>query len=286
MDLSVVVAARNEELRLGEQLDALLAQQFRGEWEIVVVDNGSTDGTVRLVEEYAARHPRGVRLVLANERADKTYAMNKGVASSPAPLLAFTDADDVVAPGWLSAIAEGLDAHEVVTGPNLLDRLNPPWLAGSRGRGDEAPCGTFAGIFPTVRGNNFGVRTSTWQRLGGIREGSYPCEDLEFSLRCWMNGIEVVGIPQAVVHYRYRESPKELWRQGFAYGSQRPRIARLLKEAGGPVPPRWGGWKSWIILILRLPTVVTRPGRARWLWIAGNRLGQVVGSVKYRTLML
>ena len=45
MDLAVIIPARNEEDRLGAQLDALIAQEWPGQWEIVVVDNGSTDGT-------------------------------------------------------------------------------------------------------------------------------------------------------------------------------------------------------------------------------------------------
>jgi hypothetical protein len=60
----------------------------------------------------------------------------------------------------------------------------------------------------------------------------------------------------------------------------------MLIDAGRPRPPRFGGWKSWLVLITRIPTIVTKNGRAQWLWIAGNRFGQVAGSIRYRTLML
>ena len=95
-----------------------------------------------------------------------------------------------------------------------------------------------------------------------------------------------MGLPDAVVHYRYRETPRALWRQGLAYGAFRPRIARLLVEAGKPRPPRFAGWKSWALLVLKLPGLVTQEGRAVWVWIAANRWGQVVGSIRHRTLML
>ena len=62
--------------------------------------------------------------------------------------------------------------------------------------------------------------------------------------------------------------------------------AKMLVDAGKPRPPKFSGWKSWAMLVLTLPKAVTRNGRARWLWIAGNRFGQVAGSVRYRTLML
>lgn len=288
VDLCVVIPARNEERLLGQQLEALLAQDWDGDWEIIVVDNGSTDGTVDLVERYARGDDR-LRVLVATEKADQSYAANSGVRATAADAVAFCDADDVVADGWVAAMARGLARHRVVTGPNELDRLNPPWLADSRGRTAELPVGSFFGIFPLVRGNNYGVRREVWAQVGPLddefgRHGVLA--DVEFSLRCWQAGIEIVGLPDAIVHYRYRTGARQLWRQGWAYGSHRPKIARLLAEGGRPRPPRFSGWKSWVMLATSLPGVLTKHGRARWLWVAGNRLGQVAGSVRYRTLML
>jgi len=285
MDLCVVIPARNEEHRLGAQLDAVLAQEWAGDWEVIVVDNASTDGTAALVERYAAGVDH-LRVVPATERADQSYAANAGVAATSASSVVFCDADDVVTPGWLAAVARGLEEHLVVTGPNELDLLNPPWLAETRGRSIEQPSGRFAGIFPVVRGNNYGVRAEVWDRIGPLNEGFFPVADVEFSLRCWLDGIDIVGLPDAVVHYRYRSSARELWRQGWGYGSNRPRIARLLRDAAKPRPPRFGGWRSWIMLVLAVPGAVSEHGRARLAWLAGNRLGQVAGSVRYRILML
>lgn len=285
MELSIVLPAHNEEQHLAAQLEAIIAQHCDADWELVVVDNNSTDGTAALVEQFAQVSDR-VRLVQAGEQSDKSYAVAEGVASSTADLLVFCDADDVVAPGWLAAMADGLTRHEVVTGPNELDRLNPGWLADSRGRSGDDAVGSYAGIFPCIRGNNFGLHRSVWDSIGPLSQGFYPVEDLEYSHRCWINGIDVVGLPDAVVHYRYRQSPRDLWRQGFKYGVGRVRIARLLHDEGRPSPPKFGGWKSWVKLVITLPTTVTREGRARWAWIAANRWGHVVGSVRHRILML
>lgn len=288
MDLCVVVPAHNEERCLGDQLQALLDQQWDGDWEVVVVDNASTDGTAALVERFAEIDPR-LRLVQATDRSDQSYAANCGVAATNASAVAFCDADDIVGDGWVAAMGRGLAEHQVVTGPNELDRLNPRWLADTRGRSIERPIGSFAGIFPVVRGNNYGVRAGVWERIGPLSEtfaARAVLADVEFSLRCWLNGIEIVGLPDAVVHYRYRSDPRALWRQGWSYGLHRPQIARLLVAAGKPRPPRFGGWKSWLVLLGALPGVVTAHGRARLAWVAGNRLGQLAGSIRYRTLML
>lgn len=285
MDLSVIICAHNEEQHLRAQLAALLSQDWDGEWEVLVVDNRSTDSTARIVAEVASRDPR-FRLVSADERPGQSYGMNLGAAATRADRLAFCDADDVVAPGWVAAIARGLALHDVVTGPHELDRLNPGWLASSRGRSIEQPLGTFYGIFPCIRGAGWGIRRSVWERLGGMNEEYSAGQDIDFSRRCWLAGVDIVGLPDAVVHYRYRDNPKALWRQGFAYGLFRPRIARMLVQDGKPRPPRFAGWKSWLTLVTRLPTLATHEGRAVWVWIAANRLGQVAGSVREHTMML
>lgn len=285
MELSVVICAHNEERFLSAQLDALLANQWDSQWEVVVVNNRSTDQTAMIAEQYAHRSPR-VRLVSAPDRPDKAYAMAVGVRVAAGDHLAFCDADDVVAAGWVAAIGDGLRCHDVVTGPHELDLLNPAWLADSRGRSIEEPVGTFAGIYPSIRGAGWGVRRAVWERVGGVPEGYAACEDAAFSLSCWKVGIDISGVPDAVVHYRYRQSAAGLWRQGLSYGTYRPRIARLLREAGLPTPPPFGGWRSWALLVLRLPTLVTRQGRCTWVWIAGNRAGQVIGSVRERTVMV
>lgn len=284
-DVSVVVCAHNEEQYITRQLAALTEQQWPGDWEILVVDNRSTDRTPDIVAEFAAVHPR-LRLVRADERAGQSYAMNVGVAAARAERIAFCDADDMVAPGWVAAMADGLAHHDVVTGPSDVDTLNSPWLADSRGRSIELARGSFAGIFPCIRGADWGVRRAVYERLGGMSEDYRAGQDIDFSLRCWTAGVEIVGLPDAVVHYRYREGTRELWNQGFTYGRSRPIIARLLKEQGLPRPPPLSGWKSWVLLVVTVPTTLTRHGRARWLWIAGNRAGQLVGSMRERTVML
>lgn len=285
MDLSVIICAYNEEEHLPEQLEALLTQVWDGSWEVVVVDNGSSDGTAEVVRAASRRDSR-VRLVTATERAGQSYSMNVGARATVSRWLAFCDADDIVASGWLDAIARGLTQHEVVTGPHELDLLNPPWLADSRGRTIEEPVGTFFGIFPCVRGAGWAIRRATWDLVGGMDESFGAGQDIEYSMRCWLAGVDIVGVDDAVVHYRYRRTARSLWRQGITYGANRPRIARQLIEATEQRPPRFAGWKGWGMLALRLPTLRTPEGRAVWAWVAANRVGQVIGSARERTLML
>jgi glycosyltransferase involved in cell wall biosynthesis len=285
VDLSVVVPARDAAATLGEQLDALLAQEWDGDWEVVVVDNRSTDGTVALVEDYAARSRR-VRLVHAPERDGPSYARNVGFEAAAAERIAACDADDVVAPGWVRAMGEALRAHDCVTGPLEVDRLNPAWLATTRGRPSPTEGPTWFGVFPIVAAGNLGIRRAVWRDAGRFDESFAAEEDHEFALRLRIRGVPIHFAPDALVHYRYRGSVRALWHQGTQYGASRPRMWRLVRRAGLQPPPRFAGWRSWAWLVAHLPDLRTATGRAAWVWVAGNRLGQLVGCVRARTVFL
>ncbi len=285
MELAVIIPAHNEADRLGDQLDALAAQEWDGDWEVLVVDNRSTDGTAALVEARAAEWPQ-LRLVSAMDRGDKAFAVNTAVDATDARSLAFTDADDIVAPGWVAAIGQGLRSAEFVTGPLDLERLNPDWLVESRGRSAETDVAWFEGLFPFARGNNYGMTRDAWEAVGPLPEAAFPTEDMALSLAAHRAGIELIGCPDALVHYRYRTDAGSMWRQGFAYGDGRCRIVRDLVDHGDARPGRFAGWRSWLWLITRLPSLATATGRVTWTWVAANRLGQVRGSLRHRVIYL
>lgn len=285
MDLSVVIPARNVADTLPAQLDALLAQSWDGSWEIVVVDNGSTDATPSLVAAYAGRDPR-VRLVAAPDKAGLSYARNVGIRSAASENVAICDGDDVVGPNWVAAMGAVLKEHECATGPLLLDELNPPWLARSRGRGNDAGLRYFFDIFPVASGGNLGIRRTVAEKIGGFDEEVGIASDVELSFRLWRAGVEVAFVPEAYLHYRLRDSARDLWRQGRSYGVCRPQICRKVREAGFRPPSRVAGWRSYVWLVVRLPRLRTREGRAVWSWIAGNRFGQLEGCLRHRALYL
>ena len=132
IELSVVVPCRNAASTLGAQLSALVDQAWQQEWEIVVVDNGSTDATIEVARSFTgSRVP--LRIQSARDGSGVAYARNEGIRSSRAERIAICDGDDIVEPGWVAAMGEALRAHELVTGPLDLTSLNRPEIAASRG---------------------------------------------------------------------------------------------------------------------------------------------------------
>src|SRR5687767_11645745 len=97
IEASVIVPARDAEATLGDTLDALAGQEMSAEYEVIVVDDGSSDGTVAIAE-----HAPGVKL-LRQDRLGPGEARNTGARVARGRVLAFTDADCRPIPGWLRA---------------------------------------------------------------------------------------------------------------------------------------------------------------------------------------
>lgn len=286
VELSVIIPARDAAGVLDDQLASLVTQVWDGTWEIVVaVDVGSSDGTAAVAARYVDSG-RTIRVVDAAAGGGPGASRNVGVKAASGGSLAFCDADDIVADGWVAAMGQGLRHYEFVTGPLELDRLNPPWVVESRGRSfaDRRPI--YEGIFPYASSCNFGLRRSVFERMGGFDPAWRVGEDLELSLRLWLSGVEMHFEPGAAVHYRYRPTLLSTFRQSRSYGRVRPVLAEGLRRAGRPAPKRIAGLRNWAWLLRHLPLLAGQAGRAKWLWVAGQRLGNLEGSFRVRRLYL
>lgn len=283
--ISVIIPVRDAAGTIRETLESVLAQRCEHEWEVVVVDNGSTDATSSIVDALAATHPR-LRTVPAFDGTGPSHARRVGIAATDSPWLVFCDGDDVVVPGWLAALGGALVDAEVATGPLDTTVLNPAWLAESRGVYPKDRPLTWHGCFPVASFGNVAMRRSTYERVGPFDETYTTSEDHEYSLRLAVAGVPIRFVPEAVVHYRMRGAPRDLWRQGLAYGTSRPRLRREVARSGLHPPGRLAGWRSWARLVTLLPAVRSEAGRAQWCWIAGVRVGHLRGSVRARTVFL
>ncbi|WP_159066881.1 glycosyltransferase family 2 protein [Cellulomonas timonensis] len=227
VDLSVVIAAYNAAATLPAQLAALAGQRATCTWEVVLADNGSHDGTVAVARAFAGRLP-ALRVVDASERRGAAAARNTGAQAARGRSLAFCDADDVVADGWVQSMFEALARHDFVAGRFDGARLNTPDVLASRVLPQSDGLQESA-LLPGLRhagAGNMGVRADLFRRVGGFDEALRCLEDTDLCWRIQLSGVPLAYADEALVHVRLRAGLRSTVRQGFAYGAAERGLAR------------------------------------------------------------
>ncbi len=283
LELSIIIPALDAAETIGAQLDALVSQAWPGDGEILVADNGSTDGT----SEVAGRcgtDARPVRVIDASCAAGAGGARNVAAASARGHKLLFCDADDIVGERWVAAHCTALAADVVSTGPLRVDELNDAAVIRAHGTSHLAGPGSFHGLFEFAPSSNLGVNAPAFREVGGFDESLRTGEDVEL---CHRLGLPIAWNDNASVSYRYRATTADRWHQGIAYGEFTPLMMSRLSRDGVPgLPPRFAGLRQWAWLIRRLPALRSAGGRQKWIWVAAQRAGRLRGSFRARSLWL
>jgi glycosyltransferase involved in cell wall biosynthesis len=120
MDISVIIPTYNQQARLSLVLCSLSCQSFKGDLEVLVVDDGCTDGTETVVEGYLASGALNVRLVHGIGRQGRNASRNRGLQQATGRLTVFLDADALPGPELLARYFEAFLAHD---GPVLLSGM-------------------------------------------------------------------------------------------------------------------------------------------------------------------
>lgn len=231
--VAVIVPVWNGEAVLARCLDALVRQTIpRDTYQIIVVDNGSSDATARIARSYS-----GVEL-LEETRPGSYVARNLGIGRVRAPITAFTDADCEPAPDWLEQIVRAAAANPgfgVLAGKiELFDEIAQ----------EREVFGDYERLFSfpqshAARGNcataNWASETALLKALGGFDAALKSGGDRQMALRIRESGHPLVYIPAMVVRHPVRASRAELVRkrQRLSGGRwdrtrQRPRILHVL----------------------------------------------------------
>jgi glycosyltransferase involved in cell wall biosynthesis len=189
--VSVVVAAYNAADFINETIESIFAQGYAS-YEVIVVDDGSTDATGEIVQSFPQiRYFR-------QENAGAAAARNVAIAMSHGELIAPVDADDVVPSSKLRVQVDYLLRNpQVACVMGRQEWINPPeWL------GRDAVYGDLDGI-PLLSGM---FRRSVFDAVGGFDSKYEPAEDTNLLVRMREHGLELAVIPEIVLYRRFRES--------------------------------------------------------------------------------
>ena len=207
-EISVVISTHNRAALLPQVVDAIFAQRGAPPFEVIIVDNASTDGTAALLEGLSARHPE---LRAAREpRRGVSHGRNLGIALARGPIVAFTDDDVRVSPDWLATMTRRLAEHPEADwiGGRVLPRWTQPppsWLT----REHWAPLALLDyGDRPFVINRrrrlclltaSLAVRTEALHAVGGFSPDFWRCVDHELLIRLWNTGRQGLYWPDLVV---------------------------------------------------------------------------------------
>ena len=212
LEVSVIIPTRDGALTLPPLLRSLQEQSLdRDRFEVIVVDNGSRDDTAGVAERHGA-------MVVQDSVANRSRARNRGAEVARTGLYAFTDADCVAHPGWLSALLACASKAPLVAGhvitstrdrPNAIERFERLWRFGQEawvrdGWAATANLLAHADAFEAVGGFD-----TAWRHYG---------EDVDFCLRTRDAGFPLAFCGAAVVEHRGEHELRPLLRRFFMHG--------------------------------------------------------------------
>jgi glycosyltransferase involved in cell wall biosynthesis len=221
LDATVLICTYNRADLLGDTLDSLARSRVGGlQWDVVVVDNNSSDATRGVITSRVAGFPVALRYIF-EPRQGKSVALNTGLAATDAEIIVFTDDDVRVSEGWLEASCRPMldDAGIDYTGGPVLpmwERPCPGWLDARRsdlwGTLAILDYGPERFVFEQRRrvpvGANMAVRRTLIDRIGGFdpdlgRRGDSLLgqEQAEFFCRSREIGARGIYVPEMSLHH-------------------------------------------------------------------------------------
>jgi glycosyltransferase involved in cell wall biosynthesis len=279
ISLSVVLPCRNAAKSIRTQLDALAAQSWDKSWEVIIVDHESTDGTDCMIDEYCS-HQRNFRSVRTSGPAGSSHPRNVGVVEARSDKIAFVDADDMVAPGWVAAMGNALATHEFVAGCKEFTKLNSSEVMKVLNHIESQGVHTNY-YLPCAPSCNLGVSRAVHEAIGGFDTALRSLEDTDYCWRAAHHGVQLVYAPDAVVHYQLRHSPREIYRWRLRHGVAMIQLYQRHRAFGMPKPIDWRESVRIVRSVFLGPLRIRdKTSFLRWLNRAGGGIGLLYGCVK------
>ncbi len=289
---SVIVPAYNAADTIGQAIRSVRAQTAQS-FEVIVVDDGSTDATPRLLEEMAG-DDRRIR-VTRQDNAGPSAARNLAIAQATGTHLTFLDSDDLLMPRYLEAMEQTLAEEpriglayarswvlDEAAGGGRVRRAAWPAPRHVPGFGED-PVEPRDAVIALAAGNYVGAvqtaRRVAIQQVGGLDDGLHQAEDYDLWLRIAIAGFRVVSAPGTLAVVRNRAGSLSKDELELARGV-RAVCERLVTDYDVPDDARAAA-RQQMETADRVIEVLT--GRAR-VRAAGRRLRLALGRVKRRLL--
>lgn len=276
-DLSIVVPVYNGAETIAACVTSLLSIDFPREgYEVVVVDNGSNDGTGEVLRQFG-----GAIRVLTERTRGAAAARNRGIREARAPIVAFTDADCTVERGWLPAIVRPLaDPAVGIAGGRILSRVNANRIERFGERIHDHASAIEREELPYVISMNWASRREVLIETGLFDEDLLRGQDVDLAWRIHRAGYRLVYAPDAVIRHRNEHTPWGLMHEGWVHGFHGVRLRTKHAPLHASLVPPVLPWQVRLRQALRRARQVSDPvdGGLSLLFDLGKLVGELAGA--------
>ncbi len=211
LTLTIVIPVFNEQNHIAACLKAIAAQTVRPD-EVIVVDNNSTDNTVKIAQQFSF-----VRVIIEKKQG-VLFAKNKGFSAAKGDIIGRIDADSILPPRWAEQAKQFMadSSFAAITGPvNYYDMPLPEtnyhldhWMRSS--------IYNWSPKSPFLFGSNMAIRRSVWRQVSqNLCADTYMHEDLDLAIHLYKNGHKILYSNRMLAGAsgrRYNDSPSRFYR--------------------------------------------------------------------------
>lgn len=235
--MSVVVPVRNRQDAIGACIEALLAQEHAHR-EILVVDNGSTDGTRDVIQRYP------VTLLVEREIETSYAARNLGIRHAKGEIVAFIDSDCIAAPGWLAHLLPPFDDANVGAVVGCIADAPPQSLAEQFTARIQPFARPDCGGLKTLLTANVAIRRNALERLNLFDAHLPTAGDVDLGWRIQLRlGLTIAEAPEAVVWHSHRTTMRDVFAQYRRYGASEILLSTLYRGGAGSLSRSQHAWR-------------------------------------------
>jgi len=301
--VSIIVPVYNGALTIEECIKSLLNLEYpEDKYEIIIVDNNSTDTTLEIVKKYPVK--------LFHDGKQSSYAArNLGIKNAKGEIVAFTDADCIVDKMWLEQMVKNFEDETTAGVGGEILAYNPKNIvehyldkSDILSQKSSFDCKFVNLKMPFIATANAAYKMEILNEIGAFDDSFTSGGDVDLAWRITFKGYRIVYEPKALVYHRHRRTLYGLLKQVFRYGKGH---AKLFKKHNLVFSKRYkidilGYLSIPYNLLLRLPfrflTAYQYSSKERRVYIAtpvlnalrmfAFKLGEIRGSIRYRVIYM
>lgn len=294
--VSVIISVYNGERTIGECIESLLSQNYpKDRYEILVVDNNSTDKTAQIIKKYPVSY-------LEEKAIQGDFAArNRGIKSARGQILAFTNADCIASNGWIKEGVEGFTDDEIGCIGGEIKGYKPQNyveeylckrnIISQKEKSDDVP-------LPYAIGANAFYRKAVLDKIGLFEERWKSAGDADI---CWRMQLEtaykIKFVKNATIFHKHRSTVYSMYKQSLKWGIGYTNLYRKYRNRMSRRSLKQTIWIFQRLIYILFKTIIfiffkerlskeEKDGYLELISFMGWEMGRIIGSVKNRVFYI